>query len=460
MLRIQKIVFDRIVKGTAAAGLEQVLNIVIQLVSVPLFLKYWGISLYGEWILLFTLPSYLAISDLGFAKAAVNSMTLSCAERNYVNANRYYHSCFTLLAALGLFTIGLIVAGLFFIPSLNEKLEVAILSYKEVELIVIALSIYILLFQQAELLRGIVSASGKFYYSMTLVGVYRFVEFCCIAVLVIRGYGPIQVAFVYLGFQVLMIVHLVIFIKLKLQWAHLGVRATFSYTSGLAIKQMLKPALAFMMLPVGYAIRNQVPIFLIGFFFNPATIVVYTTARTITNAGNQLIGTINKAITPEYALAYGSGDLNLVKSIHYNSCNIALVVSVVLFVVLLFSGGPFIRVWTDNAVPFNYQVFLTFLVSLIFNSLWSTSSYLSYSINQHTKQSVLFLMSCFISSIITYFFLKYSGFNYAAIGVVIADLIMVVYVFLRNRRLLDEEIKVFIKNVFKFPSFGMIKRLQ
>ncbi len=459
MIKFQTKVLNRVFKGTAAAGLEQILNVVIQLISVPLFLYYWGVTLYGEWVLLFTFPAYLAVSDLGFAKAAVNSMTLSCAEQNFEKANSYYHTCFTLLLLFGTLTIALIAGLLYAVPSLDSKLNIDILTHHEVVIVIMALSVYILLFQQAELLRGVISASGKFYYSMTLVGVYRFLEFCAVAGLVVQGFGPAVIAFVFLGFQVVMIVHLIVFIHINFRWFKHGLNATVTYTSLKAATQLLKPALAFMMLPIGYALRTQFPVFLIGMFFNPATIVVYTTARTLTNAGGQLIGALNKAITPEYALAFGSGNLKLVKSIHHNSCNIALGLSTVLVVLLLLFGELFIGYWTQNAVMFDYQLFITLLVSLVVNSLWSTSSYLSYSINQHARQSLFFLLSCAVGGALTFLFIKYYGFSFAAIGILVADTVMVIYVLMRNRRLLNEEIFAFLKNVFRLPSINAIRNI-
>jgi O-antigen/teichoic acid export membrane protein len=459
MINVQGKVISRIVKGTAAAGLEQVLNIIIQFISVPLFLYYWGISLYGEWILLFTIPSYLAISDLGFAKAAVNSMTLSCADSNYSDANRYYHTCFVLLSFLGLITLLTIAACLFYIPSIYNKLNIEILSFYDVSIIIIVLASYMLLFQHAELLRGIVSASGKFYYSMALVGVYRFIEFCAIAVLLVLGAGPIYVAAVYVCFQVVMIVHLIIYINLSFKWPSLGFKATIIYTSWITMKQMLQPALAFVMLPLGFALRTQIPIFFISVFFSPATIVIYTIARTITSAGSQIIGAINKATTPEYAFAFGSGNLKLVKSIHHNSCNLALGLSALLFILLFSFGELFIEIWTHGRVPFDFILFITFLASLMLNSLWSTSSYLSYSINQHIQQSFFFLIASILGSIITYMILSYSDFSYAAMGIVIADLIMVVYVLKKNRRFLEEDISEFLNNVFRLPSINSIKNI-
>ena len=51
----------------------------IQVLSVPIFLRHWGIDLYGEWLLLNSVPSYFALSDVGFGSTAGNEMTMLMA---------------------------------------------------------------------------------------------------------------------------------------------------------------------------------------------------------------------------------------------------------------------------------------------------------------------------------------------------------------------------------------------
>lgn len=452
-------ILDRLVKGAAAAGAEQVCNVVIQLVSVPLYLYCWGVDLYGEWILLYTFPSYIAVSDLGFTKAAVNSMTISVAEKNYIKANQYYHTTFVLLIALGGITITTIILCMLGLESVNRWLNLNIISNREVFKILLLLTVYVSLFQQAELLRGILSSSGRFALSMSLVAVYRFFEFLIIVTLLLLGFGPVAVSACYVAVQLVKISHLAILIKYKYRWLELGISSTLGHSSQQAAKEMLKPAFAFLLLPIGFATRTQFPIFLIGTILSPAAIVVFSTTRTITNVGTQIIGVVNKAITPEYALAYGSGNMKLVKLIHHKSCNLAFVLSVFLSALLLVFGKLILQFWTHGEVQPNQLLFFTLLLSLITSSLWSTSSFLSYSINQHAKQSVLFLLSCVVSSMFTYFFLKYFGLSAAAVGLLVGDVVMMYYTFKINKKILDESASAFIGSIFRFPSLATLKSL-
>ena len=69
----------RVIRNLGANGVSQIVNIIVQLCSVPLFLRFWGVTLYGEWLTLSAIPAYLAMSDLGFASVAANDMTMRVA---------------------------------------------------------------------------------------------------------------------------------------------------------------------------------------------------------------------------------------------------------------------------------------------------------------------------------------------------------------------------------------------
>jgi len=71
---------SRILKGIFASGFGQAVTILIQLTGLPIFLHFWGVEKYGEWLILSAIPAYLAMSDFGFACVAANDMTMWVAK--------------------------------------------------------------------------------------------------------------------------------------------------------------------------------------------------------------------------------------------------------------------------------------------------------------------------------------------------------------------------------------------
>ena len=69
----------RILHGLGANAYAQLVIIIIQLAGVPILLHAWGTQLYGEWLILFAIPSYLSMTDLGFSQSAGNDMSARMA---------------------------------------------------------------------------------------------------------------------------------------------------------------------------------------------------------------------------------------------------------------------------------------------------------------------------------------------------------------------------------------------
>ena len=67
----------RIAFGFGANAFGQIVNIVIQLFSLPLFLLYWDMSTYGSWLMISAAPSYVSMADVGMVHAAGNNMTMA-----------------------------------------------------------------------------------------------------------------------------------------------------------------------------------------------------------------------------------------------------------------------------------------------------------------------------------------------------------------------------------------------
>ncbi|THD09540.1 hypothetical protein [Metallibacterium scheffleri] len=65
----------RILHGLGANAYGQLVAVVIQLAGVPILLHAWGTQLYGEWLILAAIPTYLLMADLGFSQSAGNDMT-------------------------------------------------------------------------------------------------------------------------------------------------------------------------------------------------------------------------------------------------------------------------------------------------------------------------------------------------------------------------------------------------
>src|SRR5579862_9582591 len=91
---------SRVVRGISANVYSQVVQTVLQLLSVPILATHWGLETYGAWLIIFTIPSYLAFADFGFAAAAANDMTHSVARGDRAAAIETFQAVRTAITAV------------------------------------------------------------------------------------------------------------------------------------------------------------------------------------------------------------------------------------------------------------------------------------------------------------------------------------------------------------------------
>ena len=60
----------RLTAGFLASGMGQIWVVAIQVLTVPLLTLGWGGARYGAWLMISTIPTYVAIGSAGFGNEA------------------------------------------------------------------------------------------------------------------------------------------------------------------------------------------------------------------------------------------------------------------------------------------------------------------------------------------------------------------------------------------------------
>ena len=76
----------RLWRGLTSSAVALFARIVVQLAQIPLFLHFWSVERYGEWLLLITIPSYLALSGLGLSSVGGNYIASAVTAGNTARA--------------------------------------------------------------------------------------------------------------------------------------------------------------------------------------------------------------------------------------------------------------------------------------------------------------------------------------------------------------------------------------
>jgi O-antigen/teichoic acid export membrane protein len=416
----------RLMRGVGANGYSQLVTLFIQLAAVPVLITYWGVEQYGIWIALSALPSYLASSNLGVANAAASEMTVLTANKLRNKENRIlkvYHTACAL--TLIMFFIVLIVSAvaLYYFPGssfiFNDVMDVTVL---KTTLMLLVLYTLITLF--GGLWDAVFRSTGRYAQGTVLLHTIRLVEQVALLLsVVLFSTDMIITALVLVCVRALGTLITSVFLYKKIPSIPFGIKEANLET----FRYLLPASLGFMAMPIGYALFMQGMI-LVAASFSGVFVVVFSTTRTLTSLGRQIVSMITHATWPELSRAFGEGDSTLAKKIFITGSVISLCLLFIYFVMLAILGDSIFRVWTGGEVMFNYALFYILAFSAVFGALWNQAFTLLASINKHMMFSFIFVLAGLILVVACY--LMQQGNSYSELDIMlllpVAELLLVI----------------------------------
>jgi O-antigen/teichoic acid export membrane protein len=438
---------ERLLKGFAAQGFAQVVNLVIQIGSVPLFLHFWGKFLYGEWILLSTVPSYFALSDLGFANAAGTEMTLRMGRGDQAGALKVFQCAWVLVTGVSLAVVGAMLIGVRFLP-LSQWLHITSLSHQEVVTVVSILVFQVFFDLQTGLIGNGYRCDGNFAIGTMVRNLQRLAEFVVGAVALCLGAHLAVLALCVMLTRLLGNLLSFLDVRRRSPWLVLGWR----HADRATLKLITSPALTFMGFPLGHALSLQGMVTVVGMTLGPGVVVLFSTSRTLTRFVWQLLNAITNTVWVELSTAFGADDIALARRLHRRACQAALWIALVCSVALFFAGPLIFPLWThDKSVVFNPSLFGLLLVVGLCNSLWSTSYVVLISVNRHQRLAAVYVAATALSMALGYVLIPLLGLPGAALSLLVIDVFMSFYVVSRSLELVQDHLGDFLKAVLMPP---------
>ncbi len=439
---------NRLLRGFGANGLNQIVTVVIQILSVPIFLESWGKELYGEWLILSAIPTYISMSDIGFTTAAANDMTMNVARGEKSAALEVFQSIWLLLSCISLAIAIITISTVYLFPA-SDWLNLTKLNPSEVKGVIFLLTLYVLIGMQRNLIVAGFRCDGNYALGVTYAGFLRFFEYGTLITFVSFGASPAIAALSFLISSILGIFLMKITLSQKSKWLVYGYR----FASLNNLKKLVNPAIASMSFPLGNAISNQGIIIAIGSTLGPTNVVIFSTLRTLSRLALQVMGMVKNSVSPEISAAYASNEMALARKLHRRACQFSFWMALVTVVILSLLGERIITLWTRNIVSFDRTLFYLMLAIIVISSFWFTSLTVLTSTNNHQKVSIWYLFATIASLIMAIILIKILGLNGAAIALIFTECLMSFYVVRNSLILLKDDFISYFKTVSKPPLF-------
>lgn len=389
----------------------------IQLISVPILTSAWGLDKYGQWLMLSTIPTYFALSDLGFATAATSDMTMAFAKDRKDAVLSTFQSVWTLLVLISLLAL-LLCSPLLWGPMVGIASSFVLWPHESAALF------WMIAYSAAALCSRVILAgfrsTGHYASGTILYDFIQFLEGVAALTVAYQGGSFVDCALAYFGVRLANILVCYVYLRHTVPWLYLG----FSNARKSELQRLLNPALGAMAIPTALAINMQGMILIAGAVVSPAAAAVLGAVRTASRIAIQVVGIINRATMPEFSAALAQGNHSILSKLL--KLNILSVVFVLLPGVLGFSvfGQYLVSLWSNSRIipPEDFVVIMG--LAMFFQGIWFFASNLLISINAHGAFARLLLPVSILSIIVSIPVARSFGLLGVGLVVMISEMIV------------------------------------
>jgi O-antigen/teichoic acid export membrane protein len=437
---------ERLIRGLSASAMGPVVTVLVQVGSVPLLLHTWGVSRYGDWLLLSAVPSYLTLSDLGLGDASGSDMSMRVAAGDRKGALQTFQSSWILVSTVSLAALVLASLTVWFFPW-QRWLKLSSVSNSQASAILLVLAAYVVAAQQNGVAESGYRCDGHFATGAFWGTILRLTEATVATAAAVLGGSLLAVAFTYLTVRCLGVIGYALLLRRTTPWIRYGFRHVRWDTT----KLLLAPAFGFMAFPVGNAFSLQGMTIVIGALLGPIAVVSFSTLRTLSRFSLQLIVIVKYSLWPELSRAFGSGDIPLARRLHRHACQASLGLSILGGTLLWIFGPAIYRIWIRHGVSFDARCFHILLLVVVTNSLWDTSSVIPMSINGHCRIAVTYAGVAMTSLGLSWVLIPYFGTAGAGVALLATDILMTGLVLRTTLRQVHDSLKKFASALLVVP---------
>jgi O-antigen/teichoic acid export membrane protein len=437
-------IYKSIAKNYVANSIGLGIRFLNQIAMVPLFISFWGIDKYADWILITALSSFFSMTDMGLNTVTTNEFVIKYQQKEYFVCLKLLINTFLYITMIGIVVL-LFAVVIFFTSGFKELLQISVFSEFETSFIFILLLFHVFMGMYNGAYHGIFRATSHAYIATTIESIVRLVELIILFVGIVCKINILIIIVLYVVPICLSIIYKHVYVQ---KWFKL--KFSFHLVDFQLLKSLIKPSFAFVLTPLGYAISNQGMIFVVNALLGQILLVAFTTTRTLVNFLRSLMNLLGNAIWPEISVAYGKKELGTISTIYHRTFLITGILTLVCIILLCFIGKPIYLTWTKHSVIFDPVFFYGLLVVLFISCLWSITSVILLATNNHITFSIVFFIVQLMGVVTTFMALTiYPHLTIIPCALFLSELWLLWYVTKKTNEILHSRFRNFNLHDFK-----------
>lgn len=426
----------KLVQNGLASALQKTIKIAEQLLLVPFFITAWGAAYYGEWLTLTIIPTIIGFSDLGFGSAACNSFVLKYASGDKQGASNIAKSGFLSISLIVLTSI-LISITVLLVLNYFHIFNKSLIHKQDAILALSFLMLGRLIGFYQPLNEAYFRSARKAALSINLQSVYSALNVIVgLIVLVCKG-SIVLYAFTNLINAIAFNVYYTLIARKTLP-VHKEFKGQIITSD---IKTIFHKGLGFLLSPVWQAVFFQGTTFIVRIVLGPVAVTIFNTVRTLTRAVNQANSMVIFAVLPELQFEIGAGNLKQARKIFRFGLTVIVLIALAGMAFLFIAGPWFYELWTRKALNPPPMMWNIFIIGIVFNAIWWMSSDILIAANKPYDFTIAGVLVAVLAVMVSYFLSIQFGLTGAAIGSLLLDVLLFIYVLPKSCKLIEQPLR-------------------
>jgi O-antigen/teichoic acid export membrane protein len=405
-----------LLKSLSAISVGQFVNILGNVLLVPLFLSRWSIGLYGEWMALSAVVAYFSITDLGMNFASANLMTAAYA-RGDLGRYRYLQG-----SAMAFYVSMALVASLLFGVLI---MVLPIPFWIGIRLIPASTAIWVAWLLAARMLWQMPAAQvGSIYRTFGNLaatqwfGNLQSLGLLAVTLMVLLLHGGVFDLALW-GAAPMLVVTLIAWWSLRRSHAELLPRLSEARRAG--VRELLRPSLMFGLIIVSVMLTTQGPVLLVSGTLGGAAVTLLVITRTPVNVIRQVIGALAGALWPELTRLDAIGETEALRFNHRVLAIGSTMLCAAFAGALWFEGAGVIAVWTRGRLTPDIWLLRLFLIALVLQAPWSAAGLFTVTSNRHRNVSYSYAASAVLTIVAIAVLIRRCGLLAVPVGILFGD---------------------------------------
>jgi O-antigen/teichoic acid export membrane protein len=433
----------RIVKMFGALGTGMGITVLTQFLLPPAFLHYYGVSGYGEWLVLSGTLSYLSSLRFGITTYASNELTI-LNKRGDMDGYRKLQGS-TLALLLGTIGIGLFVSSSVFFLPVVRLFHLSTIGQADARLAGFFLG-----------LQAMANILASYYNNLFMVvqaphrGWNWYNALRLAGTLISLPLAVFRVSFSTMAigqFAAVLAVALLTVYDLKRRMGVLPLG--LSGANWKTARAALTPSGMFAMIWTQQFLLFQAPLILLQWILGPATVVLFSIGRTVLSTARQLLQSITWAIAPEITFSFAERDKEKMLSIfHYSEKAVFAVIPVANLGAFLLSP-VLLSVWLHQPGLFDLHVYALLAVISGAMSMREHKQFFQFQTNTHKRLAlIVFFGNILMIAVSVPSTLEFGLFGFLVVWLV-SEIAQMGLIYVENKKLFGNDPSISLVPVVK-----------